>query len=118
MSTTVLETYDCFVFDGRVAVDKNLEQGNYELSGTLTNQATGESITLNFVMDLNSELEVDTYNKVITWLEDDSRQFQAISFSSQRRHWLRLEPGNNTLEFVDVGTGNVTLTTVQTPRYY
>ena len=94
------------------------EQGNYELSATLTNQATGEAITLNFVMDLNSELEVDTYNKVITWLEDDSRQYQAISFSSERRHWLRLEPGNNTLEFVDVGTGNVTLTTVQTPRYY
>ena len=94
------------------------EQGNYELSANLTNQATGESITLNFVMDLNSELEVDTYNKVITWLEDDSRQFQAISFSSKRRQWLRLVPGNNTLEFVDVGTGNVTLTTVQTSRYF
>ena len=94
------------------------EQGNYELSATLTNQATGESITLEFVMDLNSELEIDTYNKTITWLEDDSRQYQTISFSSLRTQWLKLEPGNNTLKFVDTGTGNVTLTTTWRNRYY
>ena len=94
------------------------EQGNYELSATLTNESTGEAIALEFVMDLNSELEVDTYNKTITWLEDDSRQYQVISFSSLRTQWLKLEPGNNTLRFNDGGTGNVTLTTTWRNRYY
>ena len=94
------------------------EQGNYELSCVLGNTTTGDSISLEFVMDLDSELEIDTYNRVITWLKDATKQYQAISFSTARKQWLRLQPGNNTLSFVDVGTDTLTVTTTFTPRYY
>jgi hypothetical protein len=99
-------------------VSVNGEQGNYDLSCTLTNQETGEAIDLDFVMDVNSELEIDTDERVITWLADDSRHLEARTLSSVRRHWLRLLSGNNTLEFTDVGTGNVTITTEFKRRYY
>ena len=94
------------------------EQGNYELSCTLTNEETGEAITIAFVMDLDTELEVDTDARTVTWLADDSGQFQAVSLSTARRHWLRLLPGSNTFRFDDVGTGHVTLTTEGEERYY
>jgi len=99
-------------------VSVNAEQGNYELSCTLTNETTGEAITVEFVMDLDSELEIDTDARTVTWLEDDSGQFQVLGLSSARRHWLRLLPGSNTLRFDDTGTGNVTVTTTWRTRYY
>ncbi|MBN1250099.1 MAG: phage tail family protein [Anaerolineae bacterium] len=99
-------------------VSVNAEEGNYELACTLTNQTTGEALTLAFVMDVDSEIEIDTENRTVTWLEDDSRQFQALSLSTARRQWLRLLPGNNTLRFDDTGTGNVTVTTEFRARYY
>ncbi len=99
-------------------VTVNAEQGNYELSCTLTNEETGEAITVGFVMDLDTELEVDTDARTVTWLADDSGQFQAKALSTVRRHWLRLLPGSNTLRFNDVGTGHVTLTTEWEARYY
>ena len=94
------------------------EQGNYELDCTLTNNTTGEALYINFVMDEDTVLEIDTYNQVITWLKDDSRQYQAISKSSNRKQMLKLLPGNNTLQFDDVGTDTVTITAVVTSRYY
>jgi hypothetical protein len=100
------------------------EQGNYHLQATLTNQTTGEAIGLDFVMNVNSELEIDTANRTVTWLADNSRQLQALTQSGTRttqpakRHWLRLLAGSNTLRFDDTGTGNVTLTTEYRKRYY
>jgi hypothetical protein len=105
-------------------VTVNAEQGNYHLQGTLTNQDTGESITLDFVMDVNSEIEIDTASKTVIWLLDGSRQFQALTTGGTRatplakRNWLRLLPGSNTLRFDDTGTGNVTLTTEFRERFY
>ena len=104
--------------DDTPVITYGAEQGNYEIDCTLTNNTTGESIYLNFVLDEDTVLEVDTYNNVITWLADDSRQYQAISWSSKRKQWLRLQPGNNTLQFDDVGTDTFTITVVATPRYY
>jgi len=92
------------------------EQGNYSLGCTITNETTGDAITLDFVIDLDSELEIDTDQRTVTWLADDSGQFQALSLSSARRHWLRLLPGSNTLRFDDTGTVTVTLSWEE--RYY
>ena len=94
------------------------EQGNYELACTLTNQETGDAISVDIVMDLASGLEIDTEARTVTWLADNSGQFQALSFSSARRHWLRLLPGENVIRFDDTGTGNVTLVTTWRNRYY
>jgi len=99
-------------------VTVNAEEGNYSLAATITNQSTGEAITITFVMDLASELEVNTDLRTVTWLEDGSRQFQAVQLSTVRRNWLRLLPGNNTLRWDDVGTNGVTLTLEWEERYY
>jgi len=99
-------------------VTVNAEQGNYELSAVLENTTTGEAININFVLDVDSELEIDTYDKITTWLEDDSRQFQAVTLDSNRKAWLRLQPGNNTLQFTDVGTDTLTITVTFRTRSY
>lgn len=96
----------------------NTEQGNYGLAATITNQTTGEAITVAFVMDLDSEIEVNTDERTVMWLLDGSGQFQALSLSTARRHWLRLLPGNNTLRWDDAGTNGVTLLTEWEERYY
>jgi len=100
------------------AITYGAEQGNYELDCTLTNNTTGEALYINFVMDEDTILKIDTYNQVITWLKDNSRQYQAITPSSNRTQMLKLLPGNNTLQFDDVGTDTVTITAVVTSRYY
>jgi hypothetical protein len=99
-------------------VTVNGEQGNYELAATITNQTTGEAITVGFVMDLDSELEVDTDERTVTWGADDSGQFQALSLSAARRHWLRLLPGANVLRFDDAGTNGVTVVAEWEERWY
>ena len=99
-------------------VTVNAAQGNYELDATLTNETTNEALTLQFVLSVDSELEVDTTLRTVTWLQDGSRQLQARALSSARRQWLRLLPGDNVLRFDDAATGNLTLTTTLVARYY
>ena len=94
------------------------QQGNYSLAATITNQATGEALMVSYTMDLNGELEINTDLRTVTDLADDSGQFQAVSFNTARRHWLRLLPGSNTLRWDDVGTNGVTVTVTWEERYY
>jgi len=110
--------YDCYVeaADATLTLDNTAtptitigaEQGNYSMACTITNNQTGEAIELAFTMELNEELEVDTDEKTVVYLADGSSQFQALTLvGGARRDWLALEPGNNQLQFDDVGTGNV-----------
>jgi hypothetical protein len=86
------------------------EEGNYSLACTITNNTTGKAIALAFTMALNQELEVDTDNKTVTYLADGSNQFQALTVTAgPRRDWLKLQPGNNTIQFDDTGTAAVTI---------
>lgn len=95
------------------------EQENYPLGATITNNTTGEAITLSVNMTLNESLELDTNSKTVIYLLDGSSQLQALTLEgSVRRDWLRLVPGDNTLQFDDFGTGNVTLTTLHTMRWF
>jgi phage-related protein len=95
------------------------EQGNYELACTITNETTGDAIQLNFSMELNEELEVDTDEKEVVYLANNSRQMQALTLvGGVRREWLPLQPGNNTLRFDDTGTTGVTVTITFEKRYY
>lgn len=96
------------------------ESGNYTLAATITNEDTGQSITIAFEMALNETLEINTDidEHTVTYLADESNQFQAIDWSSARLHWLPLQPGDNTLRFDDTGTAGVTLTTTFKRRHY
>ncbi len=99
-------------------VTVNAEDGNYQLAATITNEETGEALAVAMMMDLDSELEIDTDARQVTYLADGSGQFQAVSLSAARRHWLRLLPGENVLRFDDVGTGEVTVTVEWEERSY
>ena len=94
------------------------EEGNYTISATITNETTGEAITVEFEMATDETLEIDTDERTVTYQADESNQFQAVALDSARRHWLRLQPGNNTLRFDDTNTGNVTFVTTFERRYY
>lgn len=95
------------------------EQGNYSLECTITNETTGLTISLEYIMNLNEELEVDTVAKTVIDLEDNSGQFQALTLEGgARRDWLALQPGNNTLRFDDAGTTAVTVTVEFEKRWY
>ena len=89
----------------------NDEQANYSLECTITNNSTGEAITISYTMALSEELEVNTDEHTVIDLEDASRQIQALTLvGGARRHWLPLQPGSNTLQFDDAGTAAVTVT--------
>lgn len=95
------------------------EHDNYTLACTITNTTTGQAISVEFYMALDEALEVDTYYKTLSYLEDNSSQFQALDFANEaRRDWLPLVPGVNVLQFDDTGTTAVTVTVAWEERYY
>ncbi len=67
----------------------------------LTNATTGEYIKVQTPCAVNSALTIDCENK-IAYLQDGSRV--NVILSSNREAWLDLQPGNNALNYVDVGT--------------
>jgi len=94
------------------------EQGNYPLGCVIENQTTGESISLAFDMELDETLIVNTKDETVIYDADDTNQFQSIDWSSVRFDWLKLQVGDNTLSFTDVGTAAVTIVTKFRARYY
>jgi phage-related protein len=95
------------------------EQSSYDLGCTITNTTTGKAIQLAFTMDVNSELEVDTDDKTVIYLADNSNQFQALTLvGGVRRDWLALQVGNNVLQYDETGAAGVTVTTTWEERHY
>lgn len=94
------------------------EIGNYTVAATITNQTTGDAITVAFDMPLNQTLEINTDEKTVTNEADGSNQFQAVGRNTARSAWLPLLPGNNVLRFDDTGTAAVTVTITYQRRYY
>ena len=95
------------------------EQANYQLEATITNETTGESIQVAFIMELNQELQVNTDSKLVVYLKDNSNQYQALTVDGgPRQDWLALQPGSNTLRLDDVGTGNLTIGLEWEERFY
>jgi hypothetical protein len=94
------------------------EETNYTSAMVLTNTTTGDAITIAFEGALDQELEIDTEQKTVVYLADDSNQFQALTLNSARRAWLRLAVGNNVLRLDDAGTAGVTVGVTFKRRYY
>ena len=84
------------------------EQTTYRLSATLTNTTTGEAITIDIAMDTDESLEIDVETGEITYLADNSSQFGAVSpVGTPRMHLLRLQAGENTLQYEEAGVVEV-----------
>lgn len=131
LALKVLATIDAYIEASDVTLTLNSaktpttaigsEQGNYSLDCTITNTTHPDTpaIKLTFTMQLNEELQVDTSAKTITYLDDNSAQFQALTLiGGARRDWLPLIAGNNTLRFDDTGTNAVTISITYEERSY
>ena len=99
-------------------VGLNAEQENYQLECTITNETTGEAIELAANIDLDDTLIVDTDQKVIKQASDGQRLYSALTVDSVRRDWLKLIPGDNTLNFVESNTGGMNIDVMFDRRYF
>ena len=113
VTETYLEADDCtLTIDSNYTPTASLlpESGNYSLECTITNNTTGDAITIDFTMELNESLEINTDEKTVIYLLDNSSQLQARELvGGVRLEWLPLAVGNNELEYTAVSTGNITV---------
>lgn len=96
------------------------EQGNYTIDGTLTNTTTGDAITVYATgLDVNEEVEIDTKNKTVLYLADNSNLFNAVTLAGGiRRDWLAIQVGNNTFRWDETGVTGMTVTFDWEERVY
>lgn len=84
------------------------EQSTYRLQGTITNVTTGDALEVEFGMDIDESLEIDTDTHDVTYLTDNSPQYQSLNIvGGSRKHLLRLQPGSNTLMYEESGLVDV-----------
>lgn len=84
----------------------------YDVNTVLKNNTTGESLTIRTSIDANQTLQIDTLNKRVTYLYDNSSRFANMQLTGSnpiRTQWLRLSQGSNTLLWTDANTGNISL---------
>jgi hypothetical protein len=95
------------------------EEDAYDLDVTLTNSTTGDVITVTVTMGLSEYLEIDTKNKTVVNLTDNTSELQALTVAGgPRRDWLRLIKGDNTITWSDTGTETVDVEIVWHRRYW
>jgi hypothetical protein len=95
------------------------ELTSYHLACTISNNTTGKSISFIFPMDIDGELEVNTDEKTVIYLDDSTNQFSALTLDGgPRREWLALEPGVNQLQYDETGLAAVTIDIEYEERFY
>lgn len=95
------------------------EQSNYPLDCTISNTTTGEAIVLALNMLIDEVLEVNTDEKTITNLTEGMGHLSALELvGGVRKHWLRLIPGNNSLQYAETGVADVDLDLVWDRRLF
>jgi hypothetical protein len=88
-----------------VTVSVGSEVSVYELNCTITNNETGESMSLNYNLVLNDTLVIDTDERTIT--HEGASALTAKTLDETRLEWLPLAPGDNELEFTETGLQKV-----------
>jgi phage-related protein len=79
----------------------------------ITNNTSGEYLTVKVPCAVNDTLTIDCENKA-AYLGDGSPV--AVTLSTDRAEWLDLSPGSNTLRYDDVGTQAVTMHVIHRDR--
>lgn len=103
------------------------EQGSYSSDIVITmveDAVDGAAIRLQCTLDLNETLEIDCGERTVTYLADNSNQFQALTLQSPslRNYWFRL-PGHwdggktVTFRYNETGVAGVTLTIIYYDRW-
>lgn len=94
------------------------EQLVYRMAATLTNETTGEAITIEFALDVGETLRIDVDRSEAVYEVDGSSQFAAVREVGGTRHrWLRLAPGPNTLRWDEAGVVEVDVVVAFERRY-
>lgn len=93
-----------------------LQAQNYEINLTITNNTTGESMTVKTNFTFSGYVRIDTRERVIK-VNDNVNALSSKTLSSNRKDWLRLTPGNNSLTFTDAGTTYLFIETIVSARF-
>lgn len=102
-----------------VTIGSESAVGSRTFAASIINNQTGDALAIAYIIALNDELEIDTDAKTVTDLSDGSRQMQALTLvGGPRRHWLKLEPGDNELEWTETSVLETTVTVEFEARYY
>ena len=83
----------------------------YRNRPTITNNTTGEHISLDFIQILAQTLRVDSEYHTVIYEHDSSNQYQALIDASSWQQWLMALPGVNQLQIIEGGVAGVTIHT-------
>lgn len=88
------------------------------MAATLTNETSGDAITIDFALDVDETLRIDVDKSEAIYEVDGSSQFAALDTDKVRRRWLRLVPGPNTLRWDEAGVVEVDVAIEFERRYF
>jgi hypothetical protein len=97
------------------------EYGNYQLQMSITNETTGEKLTLSPLPGLQANvqsIEVDGAAKTARLLPAGSNAYSAMRRDAIRPAVLRLVPGNNTIRVEETGAAGVVVAVAFRDRGY
>lgn len=95
------------------------EDTDYDLDFTITNETTGEAITIQFPdMAPNETLVIDGEGRTVVYTGDGSTRYDVVSRNAPRPHFLSLAPGTNSLRFEEDGMGAMEVYLSWRPRWY
>jgi hypothetical protein len=80
----------------------------YYLDCTLTNNETGQSLSLTYFVPINDYVRIDCEEHTVEL--NGLNLYSAMELDVYRRDWLTVEPGDNEFEFSDGNLGTVTVT--------
>jgi len=97
------------------------EFGNYQLQMTITNETTGEALTLSPLPGLQSSaqsLQVDGVAKTAILLPDGINAYSAMRRDAMRPALMRLAPGSNTIRVNEPGAAGIVVAVTFRARWY
>lgn len=80
----------------------------YYLEAIITNDTTGDAITIVWPMKLNEMLIVDCDARTVTY-QDGTNALAAVTLNSDRVDWLNIEYGSTQLSYTETGAAGLTV---------
>lgn len=92
------------------------EETMYLMQVRITNDTTGQYLDVFFPMTLGQSIEINCATHKITDLETNQPIMFALT-ASDWEEWIRLDPGNNTIRYTEVGVVSTTLASTWRSRW-
>lgn len=102
-----------------IATESLGEIAAYSSDITITNSTTGYALRLQLPVPLNEGVEIDTANRTVTLLADNSSVLDALTIQGGvRSEWLALAKGSNTITVTETGLAGLDVDIEFYARYY